>query len=315
MMITRILLSLAVLTGLVFTLPARAAFQVDAAQGTVTDDVTGLVWDQSIFAGNACVDGEIQNLSITTYAWQAALQAAVTANTCNYKNHGDWRLPNIQELSSLARRNRSNPAMDVTAFPGAPVGRFWSSTSQASNPTRAWTVGFFDGAVDGSATSDVPAYRYAIRLVRAGQPFSSMDVLDTTAPVVTGPTATPDAGGITARATVSANEGATGYWLVQPADAAAPSPADVRGGINPPVALAPDVPADFNITGLQPGTAYVLYFLAEDGRANQSSVLQAAFTTPAGQLAPTPVTAQSPWMLVLMGWLAAMLAWRRVASR
>lgn len=314
-MITRILPSLAVLTGLVLGLPAWAAFQADATQGTVTDDVTGLVWDQGTFAGNACVDGEIQHLSITTYAWQAALQAVVMANTCSYKNHSDWRLPNIQELSSLARRDRSNPAMDVTAFPGAPVGRFWSSTSLASNPTRAWTVGFFDGTVDWSATSDVPAYRYPIRLVRAGQPFSSMDVLDTTAPVVTGPTATPGAGGTTASAIVSANESATGYWLVQPADAAAPGPADVRASINPPVALAPDAPADFSITGLRPGTAYVLYFLAEDSRANQSGVQQAAFTTPGSQLVPTPVPTQSPWILVLMGWLAAMLARRRIEGR
>ena len=112
---------------------------------------------------------------------------------------------------------------------------------------------------------------------------------------------------------MSANENATGYWLVQAADAAAPSPADVRASANPAVALAPDVPAEFNITGLQPGTAYVLYFLAEDGRANQGSVRQAPFTTPATVPGtPTPIPTQSAWMLALMGFLAAALTWRHV---
>ncbi len=283
---------------------AWGAWQVDGANGTVTDDVTGLMWDQSIFAGTACVNGEIEELSTKFYNWSPALQTAVTANVCHYKGHSDWRLPNIQELGSLIDWSRSNPAIDSGAFPDTPVGRFWSSTSQISSGTHAWNVGFFDGTVDTAPISNVSAYRYQVRLVRGGRDLASSDLLDTVAPIVTGPTATPGTNGSTASAEVTANENASGYWLALPATTAAPVASEVRASTNAVVAMTQDVLASFSIVGLQPDTVYVLYFLAEDANANQSDVALTPFTTPARPSAPTHVQAVAGNGQIELSWEA-----------
>ena len=54
--------------------------------GTITDNLTGLIWDQE--AG------------ITAH-WQEALDLVKSRNQALYKGAGDWRLPNVNELESI----------------------------------------------------------------------------------------------------------------------------------------------------------------------------------------------------------------------
>jgi hypothetical protein len=96
--------------------------------GTVTDDVTKLMWMESpstvtngdVF-GN--VDNDCAELSLAGYC--------------------DWRLPTYVELMSIVDLSRQSPAIDPAFKNTTPVA-FWSSTPVAG-ATQYWIVYFSDG--------------------------------------------------------------------------------------------------------------------------------------------------------------------------
>ncbi len=150
--------------------PPAMAFTVNA-DGTVSDTVTGLMWDRcSQGQSNAgCVIG-----GATTMIWSTALNVATSANAANYKGYNDWRLPNKNELESLVDiTDGVAPAIDLTKFPATPASAYWSSTTRTANPTVAWSVGFNDG----NTNADVKASSGAVRLVRGGQLHDTFDAL------------------------------------------------------------------------------------------------------------------------------------------
>jgi hypothetical protein len=269
-------------------LPALAAF-TDNGDGTVTDTVTGLIWDKCSWGQSNTTD--CSGGSASTHAWSAALGVAVTANTASHRGHTDWRLPNRIELESLVKIDASSPAIDTTAFPNTPssaIFHSWSSTTDASTPTRAWYVKF---SVGNSGTLDKTESGY-VRLVRGGQSFAPFDALDTTAPGlssvgVSGTTQT----GTTLSAT--SDEAATGYWLVVARDATAPTATQVKAGADygavtkvasGSAVMTVNVAKNFSVTGLAASTNYDLYFAAADNSGNlvaSPTKLQFATTTAA----------------------------------
>ncbi|MDP4029239.1 MAG: DUF1566 domain-containing protein, partial [Gallionella sp.] len=153
---------------LFLALPAQAAF-TDNGDGTVTDTVTGLMWDKCSWGqsnNTTCAD-----TAATTHTWVQALGVAVSANGANYKGRNDWRLPNKNELESLVKIDVSSPAIDPTAFPNTVPGWYWTSTNYAPVPAFAWYVNFDLGSADASNKSS----GYYVRLVRSGQLFDSFD--------------------------------------------------------------------------------------------------------------------------------------------
>ncbi len=90
----------------------------DNGDGTVTDNKTGLVWQQ----------GEPGNRT-----WQDAL---TYCKGLILGGQTDWRLPNVKELESITDDNRYDPAIDTTYFPGAVASIYysiyWTSTSVVS---------------------------------------------------------------------------------------------------------------------------------------------------------------------------------------
>lgn len=59
--------------------------------------------------------------------------------------HDDWRLPDIRELVWLADRSRTEPTIDVTAFPSATAAKaYWSATPWVGGGA-AWGVSYFYG--------------------------------------------------------------------------------------------------------------------------------------------------------------------------
>ena len=134
---------------------------MDNGDGTVTDTVMGLMWDQCSQgqSGAACATGAASFMS-----WSAALSTAVTANSANYKGHNDWRLPNKNELETLVVLTNPNPTIDLTAFPATPQNNYWSSTTETSFPANAWYVD-----ADGRTYPEFKVYDFAVRLVRGGQ--------------------------------------------------------------------------------------------------------------------------------------------------
>jgi hypothetical protein len=117
------------------------------ADGTVTDTVTGLVW--------------LKRADCIHQTWAAAVAAvnALASGQCGLTDGstaGSWRMPSRKELESLADRAQNNQAdfFDTTwtsanttiASMGAVFTNFiqleyyWTSTTDASDTSSAWTV-------------------------------------------------------------------------------------------------------------------------------------------------------------------------------
>jgi hypothetical protein len=97
--------------------------------GTVTDNVTSLMWQQ------------------TASSTQMTQAASVTyCQGLNLAGHADWRLPSIIELTSIVDLAVANPSINTQAFPSASSGIFWSSTQFALLPGNAYTVEFGRGS-------------------------------------------------------------------------------------------------------------------------------------------------------------------------
>jgi Protein of unknown function (DUF1566) len=102
--------------------------------GTVTDDVTGLMWQQAGPTGK--------------YTQPDALKYCVDLTLAGYR---DWRLPSEIELVSLVDYDQSNPSIDPKYFPGELPYSFWSSTPSVNTPTFGWGVTFAFGSTGTNA--------------------------------------------------------------------------------------------------------------------------------------------------------------------
>ncbi|EPG73101.1 PF07603 family protein [Leptospira fainei serovar Hurstbridge str. BUT 6] len=116
-------------------------FSVNSGGGFVTDNGTGLIWELCTagLSGSNCSSG-----TATTYTWQNAL------NRCNALTTAGktWRLPNVNELRSIADYSKSNPSIDSITFPATVSSYYWTSTSYAQSPSNAWYVYFNNGQMN-----------------------------------------------------------------------------------------------------------------------------------------------------------------------
>ena len=131
---------------------AQASYTYSANGAEVTDAQTGLTWrrctEGQSWSGGTCTG------SAATFTHEQALAHA--------KTQSGWRLPNVKELSSLVDSSRSNPAIDITAFPATSSEWYWSSTPYVGSADGAWYVNFNVGYVgDVSRGSG-----FRVRLVR-----------------------------------------------------------------------------------------------------------------------------------------------------
>jgi hypothetical protein len=114
---------------------------VDNADGTVSDEATGLMWMKcsvgQTFTNNSCI-GDARELN-----WQ---QALVFAHGYEFASLDGWRLPNIKELATITERRCVRPAINETLFPNTPSDDFWTSTPSLLDSQRAWVVAFFNSS-------------------------------------------------------------------------------------------------------------------------------------------------------------------------
>ena len=131
-----------------------AARFVDNGDGTVTDNMTALIWTR-----NAGCFGE--------KSWNQALSAAnlLASGACGLTDgsvRGQWRLPNSNELRSLG----PYWPLPGTYFIGVVEDLYWSSTTNndASLPVKyyAWSVSFYNGRVN-YVTKDNHLYVWPVR--------------------------------------------------------------------------------------------------------------------------------------------------------
>ena len=130
---------------------------IDNANGTISDKVTGLMWQKCTvgLSGSDCQTG-----NETLHTWQQALDEANSSTT---GSHLDWRLPNVKELESLVELQCYNPAINLSYFPNTVGVKFWTSSPKQDQTNYSWYVEFFYGLTDGDWRDFNPK---VIRLVR-----------------------------------------------------------------------------------------------------------------------------------------------------
>ena len=83
----------------------------------------------------------------------------------NYAGYDDWRLANIKELMSIVDYGALTPAIDPIFGPTAAT-YYWSLTSSALLPDRAWDLSFSSGVV---STGLKATAQLGVRAVRGGR--------------------------------------------------------------------------------------------------------------------------------------------------
>lgn len=154
----------------------------DNGDGTVTDNVTGLMWEKKSDNGdihdkdNAYTWG----LSASPYVMNGAMVTTFLASLNSgggFAGHTDWRIPNRFELETLLDLGAYIPAtysaFDNGCYSGCSVttcsccrpDAYWTSTSSQGYPHQAWYVSFYFGSVyfNGNKPDS-----YFVRAVRAG---------------------------------------------------------------------------------------------------------------------------------------------------
>jgi hypothetical protein len=137
----------------------------DNGDGTVTDNVTGLMWEQKTD------DGGPRDKD-NKYTWKDAL--AYCENLL-LGGHNDWRMPTPKELERLVDVGKSSPAIDTTYFPNTSNGLYWTGTTcSGCHKHKAFAMDFTDGRVyfgkkqvNYKDTVNPPIYEYwYVRAVR-----------------------------------------------------------------------------------------------------------------------------------------------------
>jgi len=125
----------------------------DNGDGTVTDNLTGLMWTENA------------QLILGQMNWHDALTAC---NDLDFAGYNDWRLPNVRELFSLIDFGASGPALPVDhSFINVQHWYYWTSTSRVDDGDRAWYVNMRLGGIHDPAKSE-SSYCY-VWPVRGGE--------------------------------------------------------------------------------------------------------------------------------------------------
>ncbi len=138
----------------------------DNGDGTITDMNTGLMWETKVVGGNISNCFEVLHGVNTRCTWDEASGAWIDdVNFELYAGYDDWRLANIRELMSILDYGTSLPAIDPIFGPTA-SSSYWTLTSSAPFPVRAWVMFFNSGAIGtGLKATDLAR----VRAVRGGR--------------------------------------------------------------------------------------------------------------------------------------------------
>ncbi len=137
---------------------------VDNGDGTITDNLTGLIW--------------LKNADCYGFrTWEQALAdaAALHSGLCDLTDGsvaGDWRMPNLFELESLRNMNYFDPPLsdlpgtghwsEGNPFNNVRIAPYWSSTTFANSTASAACVVFSNGNENATGKSST-SYAWSVR--------------------------------------------------------------------------------------------------------------------------------------------------------
>lgn len=162
----------------------------DNGNGTISDSRTGLMWERLNDGGgindkdaaftwyNAFNKIKVMNGNATGCIAagnpSSCCTGAGTGSGCTaFAGHTDWRLPNVNELQSLANYGTFSPATHAAFNSSCTTScttcsctrsSYWSASTYAPDPVDAWFVNFSAGLV----YANPKASFYYVRAVRGG---------------------------------------------------------------------------------------------------------------------------------------------------
>jgi hypothetical protein len=169
-----------------------ARLYTDNGDGTISDDTTGLMWEKKDRSGGIHDYGNTYTwgLHSSPYTMNGTMVTTLLAalnGGGGFAGHTDWRIPNLNELQSIANYHNTQPAV-VSVFNTSCVSDCtvdgaggttmcsciscwptttgtWTSTTFDTDRSSAWTVDFTDGRIVPiqKGTGEAP-----VRAVRGG---------------------------------------------------------------------------------------------------------------------------------------------------
>jgi len=94
----------------------------DNGNGTVTDEITGLMWQKT--------DGGEMTFSA----------AKSFCESLELGGYGDWRLPTCLELFSINSYDKVNPALNTTFFTRTTADYWWTNEARVEASSNVWVV-------------------------------------------------------------------------------------------------------------------------------------------------------------------------------
>jgi hypothetical protein len=146
----------------------------DNGDGTITDNVTGLMWEKK------SRDGSLHDRE-KSFTWAPGtgsiwewIGQVNAENGKGFADHTDWRIPNVKELDSIVDYGFASPTASaefnmsctgscgVTTCSCTKTSGYWSATTLPSLTTSAFVVRFSDGKISDSDKT-MTAFARAVR--------------------------------------------------------------------------------------------------------------------------------------------------------
>jgi len=125
----------------------------DNGDGTITDNLTGLMW--------------VKSPDSTASTWSAAI---TYCDSLTLAGHTDWRLPNVKELESLINADVPNTVtwLNTQGFTNVQVYDYWSSSTYAYDTYYAWVADMWTGTMDYNDRGSRSNYVWPVRAGQSG---------------------------------------------------------------------------------------------------------------------------------------------------
>jgi len=156
----------------------------------VRDEITGLIWevkttDNSIH-GNARTATWYDSNNDTNGGFSGTNGEGTDTEDyllqLNFEKFGgfsDWRLPTLQEISTIVAISKESIAISKSVFPNAQAGKYWTSTTNANYPNKAWYVNLVGGG-NGNTDKSEALYIRAVRKSSTILPYHFVESTDNT---------------------------------------------------------------------------------------------------------------------------------------